>query len=814
MRASIRVASLCLLGLLSALPSPVRATDALKRIGDFTAGMQRMDGLLPLYWDAAGGKLYLELPHPGEQLLFFTTLTQGLGSNDVGLDRGQVADAKLVRLERIGPKVLLVQPNQAFRADSDDPDERLATEQSFASSVLWGFKVVAVSGQRVLVDATGFVVRDGHGAIDALAKAKQGKFKLDASRSDVYLPGTKAFPRNSEMEAILTLDYDDKSQPGEYVRDVTPTPTAITLRERYSFVALPPPGYMPRVSVPGDGYFEIAYADYAAPLGVPLVKHFIERQRLTKKNPGAALSDPVEPIVYYLDRGAPEPIRQALLTGARWWNQAFTAAGYRDAFRVELLPKGVDPMDARYNVIQWVHRATRGWSYGASIVDPRTGEIIKANITLGSLRARYDYLLAEGLLSPYTRPGQIPGALQRFAMARLSQLAAHELGHTLGLAHNYIASTEKRASVMDYPVPLISLTPGGELDLANAYATGIGAWDKVTIDYGYQDFPAGTDTATALDKILTDARARGLHFMTDQDARPAGAADPQVNLWDNGVDMAAELRHVMKVRAVALQHFGANAIRRGMPLATIEDALVPIYLFHRYQVDATAKTLGGLEYDYALRGDGQRPTTPVSAKRQLEALDALLTTLAPEALALPPSLIAQIPPRPPGYPFTRELFARYTGLTFDPLTPAATAADLTLINLLQPQRDARLVEQHAMDPSLPGLAQVVDRLIAATFDTRATDGYRAEILRAEQTLLVQHLMDLAADADMPQVRAVAALKLDQLRRRAAAAKGGDEAEQAHRFALASAIRRFEKRPAGASPLPKAPVTPPGSPLGD
>lgn len=818
MKCLIRVLGACLLMFVTTLSTRLHAAapadrQPLKSIQAFSAGMQHFDGLLPLYWDARQGKLYMEVPTPGTSLLFFTTLTRGMGSNDVGLDRGQVSEAKLVQFERIGPKLLLVQPNQAFRADSADPDQQLAVSQSFASSVLWGFKVVATTGTRVLVDATDFVVRDGHGAIHALALAHQGKFRLNAQRSAIYMPDTKAFPRNTEMEATVTLSSEG-DDPGQYVQDVTPTPDAITLNERYSFVALPPPGYAPRVSVPGDGYFEIAYTDDAAPLGAPLVKHFITRQRLQKKNPGAALSDPVKPIVYYLDRGAPEPIREALLSGARWWNQAFTAAGYRDAFRVELLPEGVDPMDARYNVIQWVHRATRGWSYGASIIDPRTGEIIKANITLGSLRARYDYLLAEGLLSPYGKPGVVPDAMQRFVMARLSQLAAHELGHTLGLAHNYIASSQKRASVMDYPAPLVNLTPEGKIDLSDAYASGIGDWDKVSIDYGYQDFAPGTDVPVALERILGDARGHGLTFLTDQDARPEGAAEPEVNLWDNGVDMAAELRSVMKVRAAALQHFGENAVRRGVPLATLEDALVPVYLFHRYQVEATAKVLGGLRYDYAMRGDGQRPTTPVPANEQRDALDALLQTLAPSALALPAPLLAAIPPRPPGYPPNRELFARYTGLTFDPLTPAVTAANLTFTNLLQPQRDARLVEQHAADPSQPDLAEVIDRLTAAAFDTRGQDGYQAEILRSEQTLLVQHLMDLAQSADMPAVRAVAELKLDQLQRRMAAGKGGDTAEQAQRFALASAIARFQNRPAGTGPLPTPPVAPPGSPLGD
>lgn len=785
----------------------------LPSIADKTRGLQRLDGFMPLYWSADEGKLYLELPQPDMGALYVTTLTQGLGSNDIGLDRGQVGDSRYVRFDRVGRKVLMVQPNLAFRAASDSADERAAVEQSFAESVLFGFAVVAQQGERTLVDATGFALRDAHDAIGAIKRAEQGTYKLDAERSAVYLRGTRAFPRNTEIEATLTLQGD---APGPFVKDVTPTPEAITLRERSSLIALPEPGFMPRRAQPGDGYIETSFADYAAPLGAPLIQHFILRHRLAKKDPNAAVSEALNPIVYYIDRGAPQPIRDALTEGARWWNQAFEAAGYRDAFRVELMPEGLDPLDVRYNVVQWVHRATRGWSYGNAVIDPRSGEIIKGNVSLGSLRSHYDYLIAEGLLSPYGKgDADRTPEMRKLVMARLSQLAAHEIGHTLGLLHNYIASRDGRTSVMDYPQPLVTLKADGTIDLSQPYTLEIGAWDKVAIDYGYRQFPAGTDESAALDDILHQAQSAGIGFLTDEDARPAGAAHPDVSLWDNGRDSAAELRRMMAVRQAALSRFGENAIQNGLPMASIEEVLVPLYLYHRYQVEATAKALGGQRYVYALRGDGQKPVTAVSAAEQQAALDALIDTLAPAALALPGSLLDAIPPRPPGWAATRELFTRSTGPSFDALAPAAAASAITIGTILQSERDARLVQQHARDAALPGLDAVADRLIAATFPTRAAKGYEAEIRHAQQVIVVQKLIALARSSSSPAVRGVAMLKLDQLAARsgaAAATAGHPEAAQA--TLIADSIRRFREAGAdNAAALPE-PKTPPGPPLGN
>jgi hypothetical protein len=759
-----------------------------------TAGLKSFPGYFNFYWDEKAGKIWLELDKWGDEFLYVNSLPAGIGSNDIGLDRGQLGGARVVRFERSGPKVLLIQPNYEFRAVSDNPDERRAVRDSFAESVLWGFDVAADDGGRVLVDASAFFLRDAHDVVGALRRTNQGQFRLDASRGAFYLPRTKNFPQNSEVEVTLTFTGDD---PGFYLRSVTPTPQAVTVRQHHSFIQLPGPGYTPRVFDPRAGYFGIDFMDYATPVSEPIVKRFISRHRLQKKDPSAAVSEPVKPIIYYLDRGAPEPIRSALLEGARWWNQAFTAAGYKDAFRVELMPEDADPMDVRYNVIQWVHRSTRGWSYGASVTDPRTGEIIKGHVTLGSLRIRQDYLIAESLLAAYEKGKPLSPKMLEMSLARIRQLAAHEVGHTLGLSHNYIASTAGRASVMDYPHPTVKLGADGVPDLSDAYATGIGEWDKIAIAFGYSDFSPGTNEKTALDKIVQGGIARGIIFLSDQDARPPGSAHPTTHLWDNGTNAVDELGNVMKIRAAALRRFGENNIREGFPLATLEDVLVPVYLYHRYQVEAAVKVVAGAEYTYALRGDGQKILDIVPAKEQLRALDAVLATVTPEALALPDSILKLIPPKPLGYGRGREDFRGRTGLTFDSLAPAETAANHTLGLLLNSERAARLVEYHSRDAKYPGLSDVIDKLLAQTWRSPAAAGAKAEVQRTVDNVALHHLMALAAnERASAQVRAIAAHKLNQLKTwlsgqiRATT----DESQRAHYFFGLAQIRKFEENP--------------------
>jgi len=805
------VVGLMVLGVQTCAASPGETQG--NTIAERTKDGQKLAGYFNLYWDAKAGKLWLEVDKWDTEFLYQSGLPAGVGSNDIGLDRGQLSGTRIVRFERSGPKVLLVEENLNFRAVSNDAYEKRAVHDSFAESVLWGFTAAAEENGRVLVDATDFFLRDVHGVVTALRRAKQGLYKLDGSRSAIYIPNTRNFPLNTEVEVTLTFAGDE---PGRWVRDVTPDPSAITVREHHSFVQLPPPGYKPRAYDPRSSFFGISYLDYATPVSEPIVKRLAARHRLMKKDPTAVSSEAVEPIVYYLDRGAPEPIRSALLEGARWWNQAFEAAGYKNAFRVELLPEGADMMDLHYNVIQWVHRATRGWSYGMGVIDPRTGEIIKGHVTLGSLRVRQDYLIAEGLLAPYEKGKPASTKMQEMALARLRQLAAHEVGHTLGLEHNYSASTVNRSSVMDYPPPVAKVAADGSIDLSDAYATGIGEWDKVSIKWGYEDFPAGTDEQGALNKTLMDAYSKGLRFLTDQDARPAGSSSSVAHLWDSGANAVDELNRVMQVRAAALKRFGENNIREGAPLATIEDSLVPVYLLHRYQVEAAAKLVGGMDYTFAVRGDGETPTKIVLPAEQRRALTAVLATLKPSALALPEPLLEMTPPRPPDYERGREHFKIHTSPAFDALAPAEAAAQQTLQFLFNPERAARLVEFHARDAANPGLEEVLDAIVAATWKAPHPEGYHGEISRVVDDVVLFELLGLAASERAPtEVRAIASLEADQLKRwlKGAKASATNAAQSAHLFYAAAQVEQFQKDPKKLD-LPAPSEPPDGPPIGD
>jgi hypothetical protein len=816
-----------------------KAPEHIPAIEDRTAGMRKLDGYFPLYWDERTGNLWLEVSRFDTDFLLATGVAAGLGSNDIGLDRGLEDDGKIVSFQRVGPKVLLVQGNQSFRSSSANPAERRSVEDSFAKSTLWGFTVGAESNGRVLVDATDFFVRDGGGAANALSG---GTYKLDRTRSAFYLPRTKSFPKNTEIEVTVTLTNEATGRGGGFaptqgpppiqvptpgaaaprgggrgfgggmfsgtVASVTPTAEAVTLREHYSLVELPDDNYRPRLDDPRAGYGGPNFVDYSTPIGEPMVRRYIHRHRLEKKDPTAAIGDPVKPIEYWVDPGVPEDVRNALIEGASWWNQAFEAAGFRNAFKVAVLPEGADPMDIRYNMINWVHRSTRGWSFGGTVNDPRTGEIIKGTVTLGSLRDRQDYLIFEGLLSPYTTGNEKPAILYRTALARIRQLAAHEVGHTLGLGHNYYDSSQGWISVMDYPHPQEKLLPDGSIDLSQAYPARIGEWDKVSIGYGYSELPRG-DEAAALARILDEAWAKDLRYMTNQDL----GIRPGVDQWSNGLNQADELNRIMKIRRAALDRLGEHTIRMGAPMATIEEPLAPIFMYHRYSVESAASSIGGQDYIYAMRGDGRTPVKWESAANQRKALDALANTLRPAELTVPKQVLDAIPPRPPGYGRHRELFPRTTGDGFDPLSPGTVAADVTIGFVLQLDRAARTVAQHAVDPSLPGLGEVIDRLTKATFDAVVASPYEAEIRRAEERVLVDRVMWLATGDSNGQVRAIAAWKLAKLATRLKGEASKDESEQAQHALLAADIKRFLERPADpAQPMP-APPAPPGAPIG-
>lgn len=809
-------------------------TPARRSISSVVEKAQKIDGFIPIYFNPDDGKIYIEISKLNSEFLYLVSLPTGVGSNPIGLDRAQLGPTRIVKFERAGNKVLLVQPNYDFRALSNNAAERKSVEESFARSVIWGFKIEATDDNRVLVDATGFFIRDAHGVAETLNRSRQGNFSFDESRSALYQPNTKGFPKNTEVEATVTLS--SSAETGNLVGSVTPTGRHVTVRQRHSFVELPDSNYRPRKFDPRTGSIPTSFYDYGTDINEDLEKRWILRHRLEKRDPNSSTSEAVKPIVYYVDNGAPKAIQDALIEGAAWWNQAFEAAGFRNAFQVRVLPPDADPMDVRYNVINWVHRSTRGWSIGDSVVDPRTGEIIKGDVTLDSQRARQDFLLGEGMIPPYRASsnacefGMLPDAdyliqagsandLTAMAYARIRQLSAHEVGHTLGFAHNFAASTYDRGSVMDYPAPMVEIK-NGKLDFSNAYAVGIGAFDKFATRYAYTQFPAGANEDRELKTLVEDGISAGMLFLSDQDARPAGAANPLANLWDNGSDPIVTLKHEMQVRRIGLNQFGLQNIPEGTPLSELENRFLPLYLHHRYQLTAAMKEIGGAYYTYAVRaGNGPKPATVaqiVPAARQREALQAVLETIKPEELVISDNIAGLLPPLAFGYGSERsERFAKRTSPMFDEIGAAEIAADGAISGLLEPNRAARTISFNARDRNNPHFSEVTAALIKATWGAPvALNAKQGAVQRAVQSLTVMRLMELAAnDRAHPQVRSVAA---DALRSLLSTLKRpiANRDSAAHYRSTADDIERFLSRPSEPrkqqSPLP----TPPGDPIGN
>ncbi len=766
---------------------------------------QKFNGFYDFQYDAKTDKVYLAVTELNKEFLYVYSLSSGIGSNDIGLDRGQLGNEQVVYFQRAGNKLLLVQPNLRYRALTDNALERKSVEQAFAKSILGGFKIEHEDKGTFIIDISDFLMRDAHGVAKRLKDAEQGTYALDKEKSAMAMDRTKAFPNNVEFDVTLTFKGDAK---GQWIRSVTPDPELVTVAQHHSFIALPDGDYQKREFDPRSGSYPFMYYDYATAVQEPILKRYITRHRLKKKNPSASVSEVVEPIVYYLDNGTPEPVRSALLDGGKWWAEAFEAAGFKDAFRMEMLPDDADPLDVRYNVVQWVHRATRGWSYGSSITDPRTGEIIKGHVSLGSLRIRQDFLIAQALMNqPFAGRDDNYQPMLDMAIARIRQLSAHEIGHTLGFAHNFAASTNGPASVMDYPHPQFSVN-NGKIDLSNAYDIGIGEWDKVTVAYSYSEFPSDTNETAALNAILASAQEKGLRYMTDQDARPGGSAHYLAHLWDNGKNVTDGLEAILKVRAKGIENFSIDNIKKGEPNTVLEDVFVPLYLLHRYQTEAVTKIIGGLDYNYATKGDGQLAVAVVDVKTQRQALKSVLKTLNASEIAIPKEKLALFPPRAFGFERTRESLTGRAGVAFDALAAPETAADMTLQFLMHPERASRLIQQKALDPNNIGLHEVLDEVIANTIFNANKDPYLNEVQQNINFRVLTHLINLAAhDKVHPQVNALANSKLMTLKTDLyAAGKSEIATEMVHR------IDRFLEKPSEFKVLPVAKI-PDGSPIG-
>lgn len=768
-------------------------------IAQATSGAARQDGFFPVYFDERSGKLQLEVARLGQDFLYLNSLATGLGSNELGLDRGTIGDEGIVRFERHGNKLFLVRRNLGFRATTGGPELARSVEESFATSVLAAFPIVVEEGGRYLIDVTDFFLQDMFNVRGVIQRSQQGVFRLDRNRSAIYAPRTKAFPRNTEIEALLTFESD---APGREITRHTPDGRSLTLRQHHSLVELPDANYRPRAFDPRVGVNPLTFYDFSRPFNVEPELRWIARWRLQKRDPAAAASEPVKPIVYYLDPAVPEPYRTAFREGARWWNAVFEAAGFRNAFQVADLPAGADPMDARYSVVQWVHRSDPGFSIGPSFVDPRTGEIIKAAVKMDTYRSMTDYNIFAGLLPALDANA---GDGTEFTMARRRQHVAHEIGHTLGLAHNFIAHAYGRASVMDYPAPLVTLTSDGRLDVSRAYRAGPGSYDSLAIRYAYTEFPSAEAERAGLAALVETGIRQGIRFLADRDVG-AGVV-PEVTQWLNGSDAVDELRRITAVRQVLLDKFNEAAIRPGEPMWLLSERLVPVYLHHRYALDAAVKTVGGMEYTYALRGDNQTPTRMLPPDQQRAALRELAAALQPQALAIPQRIIDMIPPTPYGYSSDAWTFASPAGAVFDPLGAARALASFIADGVLQPQRVARVISFHARNGGLTP-DEMVRALSDAVFTGTDGNAYHTALRAVAQRAVVDALLTLAIDArSTADARALAEFHLDRI-----ADALNSSSSPAHAHAVRDIRNWLERRiapPARTSPV----ALPPGTPIG-
>lgn len=795
---SLRILLLLVLSPLGAFAQQVPATS----FADRTAGLRTNEGFVSFWWDEARGRVLMEVPVFDQDVLYYVSAASGGGSVELGLDRGIMAST-VIHFRRTGSRVLVEQQNLAYRALGGTAARSANVTQSFPVSVLAALPVEAVEDERVLVDASSLFLRDAADVEGDLRRANQGNFRFDVARTVFNPVRMKAFPDNTEIETVATFAVDNA---GPVTRNVLPDPRTMTLAIHHSFLRAPE-GYTPRRADPRIGVSSFSFKDFAAPVNQDPEVSWVTRWRLEKQDPTAALSEPVEPIVFYLDPAIPEPFRSAMREGTLWWNAAFEAAGYRNAVQVADPTPDMDPMDIRYAWVLWIERDGRGFSSGGTYRDPRTGEILGSKTRMDSDRIR----TIANYWETYVGATGSDTAQLDMVVLRQSLLIAHELGHALGFQHNWASSLNERASVMEYPTPRVQVVDG-KLDLSEAFQDSIGEYDKYMARYAYTEFvPAGEQAG--LDAIIAEMRERGILFVP--------SSDPRWSWYDDRATPTEYLRETLPARSIMLANYGPGLLDTGEPLGALRDLRLWMgYLHHRWAIEAGQRYIGGMYHEFAVKGEVLQPapTEIVPGALQREVLDLLMESIEPANLVLPESLLALLTPHPGD---NREDMA--DDYAFDQLRAARIVAGLVLEPLFEAARAERMLAFADRQPDTLTLPELVDSVLAHTWNAaNDREARHATLRRVTQGVALDALMQLGASADLsPEARAFVLDQLAVLGDSLAARRANDRVTQAFYRHSAREIGRYLEDPAdytsvagvawGERPRSRFPL-PPGPPL--
>ncbi len=787
------------------------------------AGMSRTDGYIPFYWDAAKGRVLLEIPAFDTDILYYVSAASGGGSVELPFDRG-ILTSTVIQFQRVGPKVLVMEQNTDYRATGGTAARAANVAASFPTSLLAALPIESETGGKVVVDATALFMRDAAGVEGQMRRMNQGAYRFDAARSTFFPARMKAFPENTEIETLVTFSAD---APGALVRNVAPDARHVTLRIHHSFLKAPE-GYTPRQADPRIGVSTLRFQDFSKPVSEAPKAEWITRWRLEKKDPSAAISEPKEPIVFYFDPAIPDPLRQAMKEGLLWWNAAFEQAGFRNAIEARDAPAEMDPMDIRYAYVLWIERDERGFSSGGTYRDPRTGEILGSKTRMDSHRIRtiasyFDAysggLAADGrgitvadpsLVSPEGLDG-MPPAQRDMVLLRQALLTAHELGHALGFGHNFASSLNDRASVMEYPTPRVAVKDG-RLDLSEPFQKAIGAYDAYMARYAYTEVAPAQEKA-ALDAVIAQMRRDGILYVP--------TTDPRWVWYDDRATPTEYLRETMAAREIMLAQFGPDMLMPGEPVGELRDMrLWMAYLHHRWAIESGQAYVGGLFQNIVVKGEDIPPTEFVPGRLQREVLDLLMQSLAPERLALPESLLVQLTPDP-----GRNLEDLSEDAAFDQLKAARILSAMVLEPLFDKDRAARMVALSARQPDALTFPELVRAVMEATWSAPAAGTARDRALRrAAQQAALDSMMILGAEADgSPEARAYVLDTLAGLSSALKSRRDSDPLTLAFYRQSARDIDRYLEDPAARAPKSAMPSwgggprsrfpMPPGPPLG-